>query len=403
MTQPTTFAHPRISRETRRLLLAVLVAVAVLWLLARVRFTDGPPAAGPVQPLLGQLAARPTFADLAAEISRVHARLQPSVLVVNVPPAIDDTTFPGPRPLAALRVTNTLAVALLPEAAAARPDDLDVVATDAASGLTILNVDAAEGVTPPAAWTPQRPEDPRYVWATTALAGGVSLRPVFVAALEPITRPAWPGQLWKTAPSTDLEPGSFVFTTTGNLAGLVVDDGGERAIVGGDALMVEIERLRDSPNPGRGHLGLEVQPLSRALASATGSTGGVVVTWVDPMGPAAGALVVGDVMEEADGTRLTPQNWAVRAARVVPGEMLTIRVRRRGEVHEAVLVAAAAPPPSDVASLGALMRAVPGVGSEVLRVVPIGRRGTLRGGSRRRDHACRRDRGAYARPGPRRL
>ena len=136
--------------------------------------------------------------------------------------------------------------------------------------------------------------------------------------------------------------------------------------------MVEIERLRDSPNPGRGHVGLEVQPLSRPLASATGSTGGVVVTWVDPLGPAASALVVSDVMEEADGTRLTPQNWAVRAARVVPGEMLTIRVRRRGEVHEAVLMAAAAPPPSDVASLGALMRAVPGVGSEVLRVVPSG-------------------------------
>src|SRR5688572_16456620 len=96
-------AQPRISRETRRLLLAVLVAVIVLWLLARMRFTDDTAAQNPVQPLLGQLAPRPTFADLAGETSRVYARVQPSVLVAN---AAGDTVPPG-RPVIAVRVTST--------------------------------------------------------------------------------------------------------------------------------------------------------------------------------------------------------------------------------------------------------------------------------------------------------
>jgi S1-C subfamily serine protease len=102
----------------------------------------------------------------------------------------------------------------------------------------------------------------------------------------------------------------------------------------------------------------------------TGSTGGVVVNWVDPQGPAAEMLHVGDVIEEADGARLTAQTWAVREARLGPGEMLTLRIRRQGEVHVAVLNATPAPSLSDTESLGLTMRALPGVGAEVVQVVP---------------------------------
>ena len=110
--------------------------------------------------------------------------------------------------------------------------------------------------------------------------------------------------------------------------------------------------------------------MTRRLASATGATGGVIVSWVDPEGPSAGALQVGDVIEEANGERLTSQHWAVRAARLVPGEMITVRARRGGEVREVVLVATFRPPQPNVASLGLTMRALPGIGSEVTRVEP---------------------------------
>jgi S1-C subfamily serine protease len=111
--------------------------------------------------------------------------------------------------------------------------------------------------------------------------------------------------------------------------------------------------------------------LTRKLAAATGATGGVIVSWVDPEGPAAGALQIGDVIEEADGERLTSQQWAVRAARLVPGTTLTVRARRGGAMHEVSLVAASPQPQPGITSLGLTMRALPGVGSEVTRVAPL--------------------------------
>ena len=368
MAEPASFAHARVSRETRRLLVAALLAFVVLWLLARVRSTEDAPPQGPVQPLIDQLAARPTFSDLAAEVSRVLARVQPSLLVLNTPSAADDAS--GAKRVAALRVANTLAIALLPQVLDQEHPDLDVSASDAASGLTLLNVENSDAAPMSEAWKPQRPDDPRYMWATTTSADGVSLRPVFVATLEPITRPAWRGQLWRTPFPIDLEPGSFVFTTAGDLAGLVINDEGERAIVGVDALKTAVDRLRESPTRTPGQLGLAVQPLTRKLASVTGATGGVVITWVDPDGPSAGALQIGDVIEEADGERLTSQQWAVRAARLAPGEPLTVRARRAGEMREVSLVAAAPRPEPGSTLLGLTMRAIPGIGSEVTRVAP---------------------------------
>lgn len=368
MVEPASFAHARVSRETRRLLVAALLAFIVLWLLARVRSTDDARPQGPVQPLIDQLAARPTFTELATEVSRVLARLQPSLLVVNAPSDLE--TASRTKRVAALRVGNTLAIALIPDVLDQEHPDLDVVASDRASGFTLLKVAASDTAPPPEAWQPQRPEDPRYMWATTTSTEGVSLRPVFVATLEPVSRPAWPGQLWKPPSPIDLEPGSFVFTTAGDLAGLVIDDGGERAIVGADALKAATDRLRDKPVRSRGQLGLAVQPLTRRLALVTSARGGVVISWVDPEGPSAGALQVGDVIEETDGERLTSQQWAVREARLSPGDTVSVRVRRAGEVREVSLVAAAPRPEPASTSLGLTMRALPGIGSEVVRVAP---------------------------------
>jgi S1-C subfamily serine protease len=195
------------------------------------------------------------------------------------------------------------------------------------------------------------------------------LRPAFVPALEPVIRPAWPGQLWRAASGNDLEPGSFVFTSTGEFAGLVIDDAGYRTIVAGAVLEPAVERLPDRRSRPPGQLGVEVQPLSPAVAVLTGATGGVVVTWIDPDGAAAGALTTGDVIEEANGERLTADTWRVRTARIAQQETITLRVRRDKAIQEIALLARAAPPTSS--ALGVMMRVVPGVGSEVIRVLPF--------------------------------
>src|SRR4051812_13987822 len=48
--------RPRISRETRRLLMTACVAVLTLWVLARIRFPDRAGTPNPMPPLLTQLA-----------------------------------------------------------------------------------------------------------------------------------------------------------------------------------------------------------------------------------------------------------------------------------------------------------------------------------------------------------
>jgi hypothetical protein len=47
--------RPRVSRETRLLLAAGVMAVAALWLLARIRFPERPVSPNPVPSVLSQL------------------------------------------------------------------------------------------------------------------------------------------------------------------------------------------------------------------------------------------------------------------------------------------------------------------------------------------------------------
>lgn len=54
----TGLRRSRISRDTRLLLITVCIAVAALWVLARLRFPDRPATANPIPPLLTQLAPR---------------------------------------------------------------------------------------------------------------------------------------------------------------------------------------------------------------------------------------------------------------------------------------------------------------------------------------------------------
>jgi S1-C subfamily serine protease len=168
----------------------------------------------------------------------------------------------------------------------------------------------------------------------------------------------------------DLEAGTFLFSTGGALVGLVIEREERLAIVPGETLIATANRLLLEGNRQVGRLGVEVQTLSPALAAATGASRGVVVTWVAPEGPADGRLRVGDVIETVDDYALeTPEHWLARSVRLLPGDIVRLRVRRDRMVRE-FSVTAGPSTPSTTLELGIDMRELRGTGTEVVHVRP---------------------------------
>lgn len=362
--------RPRVSRETRMLLTTAFIGLAALWVLARIRFPDQPATPNPVPPLLTQITPGAKFDDLASEIAQIQSRLDSSLIALDVPSSEQGLTGGAPYLPTALRIGDDVAVTLFEPTKPGEQPDLGqaVIASDAASSLAVVRVPIAPA---PARdfWSPQRAQRPRYLIASDVSREGVSLRPVFVGSLHPTATPEWPGTIWVTPAQTDLVRGSFVFTHDAALAGLVIEHQGAPAIVPGEVLIGQADRLLRRPNTSRGELGVEVQPLTPAVARATGATAGVVVTWVDSTGAAAGALAVGDVVEAVDGEtlRAAPQ-WDVRMARLSAGQAIVLGVRRDGELQDLPLVAIAPPTPAATPTLGLTMRKAIRGGVEVVRV-----------------------------------
>jgi S1-C subfamily serine protease len=161
----------------------------------------------------------------------------------------------------------------------------------------------------------------------------------------------------------------FLFTTEGDFAGLVSRHNGVPALVPADVVLAAAVRLQGEPVRSPGTLGVDVQEMTTALARATGSSRGVVVSRVEAQGPADGVLQVTDVIETIDGGAvLSQQHWLARAGRLEAGETVSLRVRRAGEVRDVRITAVSAAEPSGEAPLGLAMRRVPGVGVEVTAV-----------------------------------
>lgn len=363
--------RPHVSRETRLLLTAVFLAVAALWVLARIRFPDRPVTPNPVPPLLTQIASGPKFDDLASEISQVQARLESSLFALNLSSPEFAAKRDAPlQPVAALRLRDDLAVTLIRVA----PDQSIVagpnaVTHDSGSGLTLVRMSGEAPVSELVPWSPRRFQQPRYLMASDVSSERVSLRPVFIGSLDPVESPVWPEPIWLVPTHTDLTHGTFVFSSNGELAGLVVRHGAEHAIVPGEVLLAEADRLLKRDHQPAGDIGVRVQSLTPDVASATGARAGVVVAWVDQNGPAAGKLTTADVIEAADGQPMTtPQHWQVRLARLAAGETLTLRVRRASAVQQVQIVAPALVARPATQSLGLTMRRLPGLGAEIVRV-----------------------------------
>ncbi len=362
--QPARPYRPKVSRETRLLLTAAALAIAVLWLLARIRFQGLPTTPNPIPAVLSQLSASPRYDDLAGQLGQIQARLQPSLLVI-------ETASASAARSVAFRLRDDLIVTRLPPNTSAVPrKDTTVLAYDAASGMAVASAMTAAAMPLPLPWTPSRLQRPRYFFATRLTPAGVSLYPVFIGSLTAINTPMWSGQVWTAPSGTDLVPGALVFSTDAELAGLVVANGSEAVIMPSALLAAEAERLLSSPPGSGGTAGVEVQELTPALAALTKAELGVVVTAVTAGDAGAADLRAGDVIEAVDGvTVATRQHWRVRVARLSPGDRLALRIRRGGDLRDVTLVAAA-PPPAPPASplLGLTLRAQPRVGAEVLGV-----------------------------------
>ena len=243
-----------------------------------------------------------------------------------------------------------------------------VLARDPAFGIALVRVGGQGPAAAPMPWLPRRLERPRYLVATDMSDAGLSLRPVFIGSLAAIDKPLWSDKLWAVPASSEVKPGSFLFTLTGEFVGLVIGHGAGGAIVPGAALLAEAGRLRDRQQAPAGVLGVEVQPVTAAVASVTGATSGVVVSWVDRAGAAARHLTVGDTIEAVGGQDLSGrEDWDLRMARLSAGQALALRVRSRGQLRDVTLVAHGRPAPAG-GTLGLTLRNRPQRGAEVTGV-----------------------------------
>jgi hypothetical protein len=375
--------RPRVSRETRLLLTTVVISLATLWVLARIRFPERPPTVNPVPTLLTQLAPDTGFEALARTVFQLEADVLPWLVVTSVEgTAANDGGNDARLPGASLRFRDDAAVTLMKPTPGSGAAGGRVLARDAATGLAIVRTASAPALTI-RTWMPQRLDYPRYVMVTQVLQDRVSLRPAFLGPLRARPSAAWSEEIWSLPLDTDVPSGAFVFTTTGALMGLIVGQPDAPALVPATVVIATAHRLLSEDSKPTVSIGVDVQALTGLLRLTAGVTSGVVVTWVDPTGPAAGKLAPTDVILAVGGQAIdAPDEWQARLARLTAGAMVTLRIHR-GDKTEQVEVLAAAPRLADVSSrLGLTMRHRPRTGAEVVRIDEgsVGMRAGLRVG-----------------------
>lgn len=363
-------ARPRVSRETRLLLITALVSLMAIWALARLRFPDRPVSPNSLPPVLTQLAPRSSIEEIPALITDLTPRLAPLLVPVTMQPALPAIgRAPSPTARVGLRVSDDAAVVLLEDGMRVT-GDVVVLAHDRVSGLALVAA-RLQSVAAPATWIPRRPDLPRYLLAADAADLAPAFRPVFVGALVAARSEVWPGSVWILPARIDIAPGEMVFAWDGALAGLVVSLDGRPALVPAQSLVAMADRLIHDPPGPPAHLGVRLQPMTGAIASATGAGHGLVVTDVEPGGPAASHLDVADVIEAADGHPIVSlDGWRARLARLAPGDSVALRVRRAGGVLDIRLTAAGSGAARALLPHGLTMRSMSGIGAEVIRVEP---------------------------------
>lgn len=236
----------RLSRETRLLLIVIVLSAAVLFGLSRVRFPGGGAGRETVQgatPLpLERLAARATYDELATIIAELDKRVAPSIAVAHV------DTNGVQRFVPALRVRPDLLLAHVSGdsrilSLVGRPGPVEVAAYDAERELVLLRVPADDSAVvnlKPRAFAANAP---RYVAAVEGTRGGAALRPVFLGRTDPIQDDRFQEGLLVLGGVLQASPGSLIFGLDGSFVGLCVIEEGFAAGVPGPALDAAVERM----------------------------------------------------------------------------------------------------------------------------------------------------------------
>jgi hypothetical protein len=254
----------RWGRETRLLVLIVVVSLAVLLILARFRFPSAnldvaPPAPSP----LANLAGRAAFQDLADTMVTLFGRVSPRVAVVRL-----ETTLEVPAPAArgarpeppaqpvyvafaaALRVRPDLAVVHVPSGmhvasllGSAAP--AEVVAADAARELALVRIPLADDLRSDTAT--EGFSGFAYVGVVGATASGPGIEPLFVGRTGVVPDPRWPAGLIALS-QTGPADGSLLFAIDGRLVGLVVrGPEGTPAVVPSSVIEVVVGEMAPMP------------------------------------------------------------------------------------------------------------------------------------------------------------
>lgn len=373
----------RFSRESRLLLLTVVVCAGVLLLMARLRFPEQAPAALPEvsPPPLERLAARASYDALASDVQRVEPAIAPNLLVLRItPPALPEprtlreALSPGDaagaiRHVAALRVSDDIAVAtidpgtridgIIGETGGGTASILAVDPVRRVARLRVPPVPTKQLAQVPLATLPT----PLYVVVVEGTQAGVTLRPVFLGRGDRFPSPRWSRPLLPLG-GIPASPGALLFSLSGDFIGTVVMENGAPAIAGARDVIETGERLAAN-RPVLSDPGFAVQPLTATLRAALGVQGGVVVTAVDAGGSADGQLEPADVITAVDDWSTdSPDELLLRLASRGAGESVTIRVMRGGEPRTVKVVLLAAPQ-DQPAGLSLTLAAERGIGTRV--------------------------------------
>jgi hypothetical protein len=253
----------RPARETRLLVLVIVVSLAVLFLLARFRFpatglVAGPPSPGP----LDRLAARATYDDLSSTIATVVKRLEPSVIIVQIDAAPADDKEksakekaaaasqppPAARLLPGIRLRPDLALVHVPAGMQVSPAQTfggptAVFASDPKREIALVRVpslqDSATGVPNVIELFPGF----SYVAVVEAAMGGPTARPVFVGRLDPSVDDRWQPSPLLIGGTSPAPAGSLLFALDGRLIGMVLPQFGTLAVVPPTALNSVVTEL----------------------------------------------------------------------------------------------------------------------------------------------------------------
>jgi hypothetical protein len=359
-------------RETRLLLATLAVSVAMLLLLARYRFPDEPGSGQSVEPAkapLERLAARATFDELASIMADLERRILPSIVTVPGESTSGTIYVPG------VRLLPDRAVAMLPgeRRVGLAGSEPPVIVFRDVRGLVVLQTPAASaaGTVPPLQASAARP-GPRYVAVVETTSAGHAIRPVYLGRTDLLADPRWSDPLLGAAAvQQTVSPGSAVFSLDGTFIGLATESAGRMMIVRAQTLRNIVGGAPSAPAV-RTDLPLEVQPLSPSLSRASGAEGGVMISHVRD---SKSELAVGDVIQSIDGIHVTTVGgYQLVAQSRKPGAEVTVAVVRRGQPLTATVRAIEADAEAEATAQGepgAVLRSVPGTGTEVVTVEPL--------------------------------